>query len=969
MKKLFLLLVFCTVARISARAQHPFYYKLDDESGLPSNEVYQVIQDNFGYIWIGCDAGLYRYDGISFTAFTNAKQNSRSMSNLMLDKNGNIWCQNFTGQVFKTSGDSLILFRDFSKHCRQYPHFTLDHKNRLWVATDSSIMVFDSNRKKIHEIKSREQQGAIKGIWIEIEFDGASTIYVISGSGYGLLINCNDPHFTTRTFQTPIEFAAKNLLLYLNNEMHIYSEQNPKRRYKLASLKNGIITNSKEQEPEGLNGINYMLNQTGPNEIWLGTSNGAVLLNNKFERLTKFGVLFNDQKISSVFKDNESNYWFTSLQEGIFIVPDIHLTVYNNSNSSLTDNNISTLNLYDDHTLLIGNYLGELFSLNVQTNEILPISAHIHSSYRAVRKIIPTGKNSFLTSRGPFCKLENGKESFIKEISNVRDFIYHENKIYFVGSDRLGISTIEQPISNSKPSILLKKGGKCVAFDTLNSIVYYGTTDGLLKYENGKFTEVRFNKQHIYAIELFFEDNTLWIGSSNFGFLELRNKSTATKSEFSSLIRGISVRCFKKTKTHLIVSTEAGLTIVSLEDKQPKFLDKYDGLSFFEINKIEVVNESVFLATIKGLVKLPLNTSGFNNKAPGIKLGNIKINGVTLKYNDFINLDYGKQNLEINFMGASMRSRGSFSYKYRLNGFEQKWHLSKSESPYTNYPFLPAGSFTFEVFTVNEDGVESLKPATLKINVNSPYWQKWWFYLLIALVTAIVVTLFFQQRIKYLNRKSVIKNKIILSQLTALKAQMNPHFMYNILNSIQDLILQKDIKSTNYYLSRFSNLMRKVLDASDDNEILLSEEIEILELYLELEKLRFGNEFNYVVTIDATVDPARIYIPSMIIQPYVENAMKHGLLHKPGEKKLTLDFTRTGTAIRCVVSDNGVGIEKAMEIKKRSPIQHKSFAGKATEKRLSLINSSRQEPIELKISSLNAGTEYPGTKIEIIIPA
>ncbi|KXK43961.1 MAG: signal transduction histidine kinase [Bacteroidetes bacterium OLB11] len=147
---------------------------------------------------------------------------------------------------------------------------------------------------------------------------------------------------------------------------------------------------------------------------------------------------------------------------------------------------------------------------------------------------------------------------------------------------------------------------------------------------------------------------------------------------------------------------------------------------------------------------------------------------------------------------------------------------------------------------------------------------------------------------------------------------MNPHFMYNTLNSIQALILKQDIKNSNLYLSKFSHLMRKVLDVSGRDEISIQEEIEILELYLSLEKLRFGNDFLYKIIISNEVETQAIFLPPLLLQPFVENAIKHGLLHKKGEKQLIIRLEKETNHILCRIKDNGIGRKHSAEIKKTS---------------------------------------------------
>jgi len=407
------------------------------------------------------------------------------------------------------------------------------------------------------------------------------------------------------------------------------------------------------------------------------------------------------------------------------------------------------------------------------------------------------------------------------------------------------------------------------------------------------------------------------------------------------------------------------LNIIDLKNNKKRKINFYDGLAYKEINDILLLEDKIYLATLKGLVLLPLNLTNENKIPPSIDILNISAGSKTFDDWKNIEVNYGNQNLKIKFISTAFRSRGKFYYQYRVNNYSNQWIQLSSTTPEVTIPFLPSGDFVFEVMAVNEDGITSTESAKINIHVNAPYWEKWWFYTLLFLLSAGIVFIISIFRIRFLKQKARAKNKVLLSQLTALKAQMNPHFLFNTLNSIQALILEKDIKSANYYLSRFSTLTRKILAASDSNSISLEEEISILELYLEMEKLRFGDDFKFEIINKAD---SHLQIPSMIIQPYVENALKHGLLHKKGEKYLSVRFQKNNDKLICQIEDNGVGREKAMEIKNRQKQQHVSFASQAIEKRIALLNETRSEKIILKIIDKKEGDLPVGTLITIEIP-
>jgi hypothetical protein len=203
----------------------------------------------------------------------------------------------------------------------------------------------------------------------------------------------------------------------------------------------------------------------------------------------------------------------------------------------------------------------------------------------------------------------------------------------------------------------------------------------------------------------------------------------------------------------------------------------------------------------------------------------------------------------------------------------------------------------------------------------------------------------------------------------ALRKQMNPHFIFNSLNSIQSFILQNDKISANTYLSKFASLMRKVLENSQHRMITLDKEIEVLKLYIELEEQRFDNKFNCFWNIDKNIDLSEHSIPPLLLQPYVENAIWHGLLHKEGERKLTMSITKNEEQLICIIEDNGVGREVSQNLAINKNKSKQSLGTKITQKRIDLINSLNKSGITIQYhDTYNTKGEAAGTKVEIAVP-
>jgi len=330
-------------------------------------------------------------------------------------------------------------------------------------------------------------------------------------------------------------------------------------------------------------------------------------------------------------------------------------------------------------------------------------------------------------------------------------------------------------------------------------------------------------------------------------------------------------------------------------------------------------------------------------------------------------LPYNQNLIEISFVGLSYRTAGNIIYKYRLSGINDQWTFTKNTL--VSYPFLPDGEYKFEVYAMNKDGVYSIAPATITFIINPPFWKTWWFIGVCILLFAGMVRVFIYFRIKAVKKRNALRLKLNKYMQQALSQQMNPHFIFNSLNSIQYYILQNDRLASNKYLSKFASLMRIILDNSQHQLIPLKDELNALNLYIELEAMRFKEKFQFSITVDEKLDTSINKIPPLLIQPYVENAIWHGLMHKEDNGILEVGLRLKDNVIICTITDNGIGREKAAEIKNKKIQTYKSRGTKITGDRLNLINTLNNMKMQINYFDLkdNSGNAS-GTKVEITIP-
>ena len=227
---------------------------------------------------------------------------------------------------------------------------------------------------------------------------------------------------------------------------------------------------------------------------------------------------------------------------------------------------------------------------------------------------------------------------------------------------------------------------------------------------------------------------------------------------------------------------------------------------------------------------------------------------------------------------------------------------------------MPPGDYQFEIDLLYKGDFQDRKSILLTIGY--PFWLTWWFGIAVLLFIGFIFYIIFRFRLKAQEKRATEVNELNASKLTAIQSQMNPHFIFNAINSIQEYIMLNEKKLARKYLGKFADLMRIYLNHSRLSNITLREELDALALYLELEKLRFDDSLEYAIDLDDAVDADMISIPSFLIQPYVENALKHGLFHKNTDRKLLVEvqYVVYEQVLEVIIEDNGVGRKKSKEI-------------------------------------------------------
>ena len=357
--------------------------------------------------------------------------------------------------------------------------------------------------------------------------------------------------------------------------------------------------------------------------------------------------------------------------------------------------------------------------------------------------------------------------------------------------------------------------------------------------------------------------------------------------------------------------------------------------------------------------------TGFNvfNKARSL--------GQSLETTDTITLSHRDSFFSFEFAGLHLVAPEKNQYAYMMEGFDREWiHDERRFASYTN---LDPGTYTFKVKASNNDGIWNENGLAVVVNITPPFWKTWWFYLIGLVIAAVIIYGFYRFRIAQVRKEEKLKTefnkKLAEVEMTALRAQMNPHFLFNCLNSINRYIVKSDPETASGYLTKFSRLIRLILQNSKSATVPLESELEALKLYIEMEEMRFDNQFDYKIQVGKNIEPQYVAVPPMILQPYVENAIWHGLMHKEDKGSLLIDLSLEEKWLRCVIEDNGIGRQKAQDLKSKSATRKKSMGMKITSDRLSLVNHLYNQKTKVDVIDLEDTNKKPtGTRVIVNIP-
>ncbi len=954
---------------VYTHAQQPYFREFGPSDGLPSIQIYDLYVAKSGLLYLGTDKGLYSFDGISYKKYEFVESLAVGVDGIIEDEQGRIWCKNFSSQIFYTSGSRLLLDTLSSKILNKtdvnLTDFTV-YDGSLFVATELTLYEVKADGRIQTHYKLGRGSEAITSVAIHPKSKAlllATTSNLITLSKSGI--------HKKKQFNSQVDF-------------YTYSGE----VYAIQRVIENLILDSNQRPFRNLNNADlgtFIKLSTANGRLWLCTTSGVYQLDSKSRTIG--APLITKFKTTDIVSDREGNIWVSTLGRGLIFIPNEHLTeILLEGDERGSKVLLTCLNQDEQGNIYAGTSDGRIFEINPSRQLVFEYSTGGINEIEFIhvkQDVIYCSQGIFRKHhKEPLGRFYLGKTIAEDDLGNILLGTYNLSGIttfdskssprlpdFLVGKLKSTLYSQEQ----RHIFILKSKRTRAVYFDKNSKSYYSGNSDGLFLFSPVfSKNEIRDEKGNpIIATDIRGDkDGNIWVATIQQGLWKIRGDKVVFRLHQGNGLPSNQCKKMRISGNDLWLITDAGLHKINTKTMEVNDVSASSGLNGLMIADLEISQSSIYLATNNGL--LVTGTSEIVEQTmPLFRIERALAANQTVQQNS--RLKHNQNNLSIRLQTVHFRSLGNYIYEYRLRGAFDEWRMQDGKIRDINFLSLEPGNYTFEARV--RMGIIKTPIERLSFSIAMPYWNTYWFLTIFSLLLVVLVYLIFRWQFAKIRTRQAIREQLALSQITALRTQMNPHFLFNILNAFQGLIYSNQKTKANEYLGVFSDLMRKVLDISDKREISIYEELESIELYVELEKARFNSgenetsEFEFLLLIENREQLKNYFIPPLILQPYIENAIKHGLLHKEGAKILRVALSRENEKYwRVEIEDNGIGRERSME-RNRKFQKHTSFATRAIDRRIELINKLNVRPIFSEIIDLKNNQNHPvGTRVVLHIP-
>lgn len=916
-------------------------------------QIYDVIQDQDLNYWFATNEGLYVYDFYKYEKIDCANDKSNSVFGFCINNKGSIFCHNLNNQVFEIKAKQCRLFYELAEN-EGKPDITLS------IGNDNNLLIGARQIHVINEAGKLLQKYNCGDKYINGTFITSSNERLFHAADEDSVILYSKGVFRKeklKGIQLNRSFYD-NLLRFFRLKQQAYAIN--------IKTKDCYLFNEKTMEcrmiPPNqnlLNIPNLKLHETG-NELWAcSTINGVYFFNGSIT--SDNGIFqFGDHFISDVYKDKEGNYLLSTFDNGVIVIPDLNIPDVINS---FKEDPVSTIATGYNNGLLLGSSKGNVLNYKNQTLNSIRSSGH-----KSINGIYSSANGKFVIYDNGTIRAYNTSTKSTRSLQqgSLKDAVFISDQLFYIGTN-LGIrkcawdgrSACQE---TSLPGFQYRIYN--LEYNPVNKNLYAATANGLYTIDSlGKTNRIQYQGHDLFPGSMDYNNGKLYISVKKEGILIIKDHNVIDSLKIQLDHQPIPVNKLLIFQNSFLIKSLSRLYQFDMQGKLLKSIHSMYGFSDHRLIDFTIHQGGLWVSHSGGVQHIDLNYSHKTNLLPVLKINRVFVNNELRPVSETGNYNSKQRKIQLELYCPALRNHELIHYYYKLEGYETEWNINKFESNTIQYNALSPGNYTF-VAKLEQQGKFST-PVYYTFHIAPPYYAQWWFISLAVIVFISLVVFVYRYQLNQQRKKSQQINELNSSRLIAIQSQMNPHFIFNSLNSIQDLVLKGDIEKSYSYITTFSNLVRRTLNYSAKDFIDFEQEIILLDIYLSLEKLRFKKDFDYNIQYPPLEG---IMLPPLIIQPFIENALIHGLLHKEGAKHLQVDFKCEQDVLICTIEDNGIGREQAKVIKQRQKPDHESFSGKAIQNRFEILSNIFKGKYGYVYKDLYKDGQAVGTRVILTIP-
>ncbi len=906
------------------RAQ--YYRHLTVETGLPSNRIYKVVEDKEGFIWIATDMGVVKYDGTEISVFnTSNGLPVNDIWDLLVDDHNRIWYFGVSDRLGYIRNDSIFSFPVAAEPMNPYV-ICYDNKTVLIDGNVGTYFFEDGQWNKTEKVKGSDDYGIYRvshpEVFVLLVDQKNARICFVYKNGQKV---CKKLTFTPGDLKQIRQVDANTVVYSMDHSFILIDLE--RRTVKRFEKEKFFPTFPRATKFGG--------------KIQLTAGNAWVALDDSGE-ITDSIILPSHYNATGIFKDSRGLLWVSTFQDGLYMLSPafLHASYY------FMDKPVRFIKKTGDVFVHI---LGEgLYKWNKSQKQFKMFFAYpdfIHDVLETPAGIwILCAKEMFLLP-------PNGNVQKFQRRGN--RIFYDSGKYYF--QDAGGISVYDSTWTQTE-TIPLKQSRVMIRYE---GDLWAGTATGLFRIrQTGNPYRMEKIKENFPVNDLITAGNLLLIGTDGQGIWTMNQSGKLNRLERTA---GLNIKNMTKgpdknvwtASSHQVFS----LGFKGREIVPDKLLTRYDGFISDQVNYIAPDSSHLFVASYNGIARIPLSMQ-IKHPVPGIYRTQWNYSGKTVRANRFLYHAHNHLSLRVyikNFSDAWKK------FYYQLLPGDTVWHPLKGKTISLNR--LSPGSYRLRIRTRNVTGSHILFDQNFVIVPR--WWQYTWIHiagfftvLLLMFILGINIRRFRERRLQM--EKELAENKLF-----ALRSQLNPHFIHNALNSIIYYITRGNVKESEKFLVKFSRLIRTVFDISGREKVSLGEELDFLKSYLEMEKLRFENKMDYCIQADPGISLSRTYIPTLLLQPLVENAIKHGILHKKEGGNVCIQIKKGENPGEIVIRilDDGPGFSSVRNKKTHFSGKRRLHSTEVLKKRINLLNQTGKWKINYQIRDISQNREPYNTEV------